>query len=54
MDTNKAATRITAKLPTKLVLDAKHAALDRGVDLCDLIAEGLRLVLAKKPMGEKR
>lgn len=45
-------TRITTKLPVKLARDAKHAAIDRGVDVCDLIAEGLRIVLAKKPRGQ--
>lgn len=45
--------RITAILPSELVREAKHAAIDRGADLSDLVAEGLRLVLAKKPETEE-
>lgn len=39
--------KVTVKLPEDLVKMAKHAAIERGVDLQDLIAEGLRLVLKK-------
>ena len=39
--------KVTANLPVDLVKAAKIAAIQRDVDLQDLIAEGLRRVLAK-------
>lgn len=40
--------KTTINLPRDLKLDAKVYALRAGRDLQDLIAEGLRLVLAKR------
>ena len=39
--------KVTVNLPADLVKKAKIAAIERDVDLQDLIAEGLRRVLAK-------
>jgi len=47
MATPKPATsRTTVNLPTDLKLAAQKLALDRGCDLQDLVALGLKLVLA--------
>ena len=40
--------KVTVTLPKPLVRDAKHRAVDEDCDLSDLVAEGLRRVLAKK------
>ena len=40
--------KVTVNLPKTLVKGGKIAAIEREVDFQDLIAEGLRLVLAKK------
>ena len=40
--------KVTLTLPRSLVKDAKHRAVDEDCDLSDLVAEGLRRVLAKK------
>ena len=39
--------KVTVNLPADLVKKAKIAAIERDVDLQDLIAEGLRRVLVK-------
>ena len=43
--------KVTVNLPVDLVKAAKIAAIERDCDLQDLIAEGLRRVLARK--GER-
>jgi hypothetical protein len=40
--------KVTCNLPAALVKAAKIAAIQRECDLQDLIAEGLRRVLARK------
>lgn len=40
--------KVTLNLPKDLVKQAKIAAIEREVDLQDLVADGLRLVLARK------
>ena len=40
--------KVTLKLPSALVRHAKHEAIDRDVDLQDLVAEALKLFLTKK------
>jgi len=40
--------KVTLMLPRSLVKEAKHRAVDDECDLSDLVAEGLRRVLAKK------
>lgn len=40
--------KVTVGLPKDLVKTAKIAAIEREVDFQDLIAEGLRLVLARR------
>jgi hypothetical protein len=40
--------KVTVNLPRDLVKQAKIAAIERGVDLQDLIADGLRRALARK------
>ena len=40
--------KVTVNLPRDLVKRAKIAAIERGVDLQDLMAEGLRLALSRK------
>jgi len=40
--------KVTLNLPKSLVKAGKIAAIQREVDFQDLIADGLRLVLAKK------
>jgi hypothetical protein len=40
--------KVTLGLPKDLVKAAKIAAIEREVDLQDLVAEGLRIVLARK------
>jgi ribosomal protein L1 len=40
--------KVTVNLPQALVKAAKIAAIERDADFQDLIAEGLRLVLARK------
>ena len=39
--------KVTLKLPAMLVRQAKHEAIDRDVDLQDLVAEALKRFLAK-------
>ena len=39
--------KVTVNLPKSLVKTGKIAAIEREVDFQDLIADGLRLVLAK-------
>jgi hypothetical protein len=41
----------TIKLPVALKRAAQKLAIDLGVDLQDLIADGLRLVLAQRKGG---
>lgn len=45
-DTDKV--KVTVNLPRALVQQAKIAAIERDVDLQDLIADGLRRVLARR------
>lgn len=45
--------RTTFDLPDDLMKQAKIAAVERGVALRDLVAEGLRHILTK-PMGVRR
>lgn len=45
--------KVSVNLPEDLVKLAKHAAIERNVNLQDLIAEGLRLALARKPNGAR-
>ncbi len=40
--------KVTLKLPTGLVKQAKHYGIDHGVDLQDLVADALRAFLARK------
>ncbi len=40
--------KVTLNLPKDLVKQAKIAAIEREVDLQDLVADGLRLVLGRK------
>jgi len=40
--------KVTVNLPKELVKAAKIAAIEREVDFQDLLADGLRLVLARK------
>ena len=40
--------KVTVNLPRELVKTAKIAAIHRDIDFQDLIAEGLRAVLARK------
>ena len=40
--------KVTLTLPKSLVREAKHRAVDDECDLSDLVAEGLRRVLARK------
>jgi hypothetical protein len=40
--------KVTVNLPKELVKAAKIAGIEREVDFQDLLAEGLRLVLARK------
>lgn len=40
--------KVTVNLPADLVKAAKIAAIERGCDLQDLMADGLRRVLARK------
>ena len=49
MDTERV--KVTINLPRDLVKQAKIAAIERGVDLQDLVADALRRVLARK--GER-
>jgi hypothetical protein len=46
--------RSTFDLPDELMKQAKIAAVERGVTLRDLVAEGLRRVLAGKPPARRR
>ena len=46
--TQVAMEKTTINLPVDLKKRAQKAAIDRGVNLQDLIADGLRLVLARK------
>jgi hypothetical protein len=46
--------RSTFDLPDELMKQAKIAAVERGVSLRDLVAEGLRRVLAGKPPPRRR
>jgi hypothetical protein len=48
MSTKPAREKTTVNLPIDLKRAAQKLGIDLGVDLQDLIAEGLRLVLAKK------
>ena len=43
--------KTTINLPVDLKRRAQKAAIDRGVNLQDLIAEGLRYVLAQRKRG---
>ena len=43
--------KVTINLPADLVKAAKIAAIERDEDLQDLVAAGLRLVLARKGGG---
>jgi hypothetical protein len=47
----EALAKVTIRLPEGLVKQAKHYAVDHDVDLQDVIAEGLRLVLARAKKG---
>jgi len=46
--------RSTFDLPDDLMKQAKIAAIERGVTLRDLVAEGLRMALGDKPLTGKR
>jgi hypothetical protein len=46
--------RSTFDLPDDLMKQAKIAAVERGVPLRDLVAEGLRQLLAKRPAARRR
>ena len=46
--------RSTFDLPDELMKQAKIAAVKRGITLRDLVAEGLRQALAKKPSPRRR
>jgi hypothetical protein len=47
----EARVKVTVNLPQALVKAGKIAAIERDVDFQDLLAEGLRLVLARKGAG---
>ena len=49
--TQVAMEKTTINLPVDLKKRAQKAAIDRGVNLQDLLAEGLRLVLAPRERG---
>ena len=40
--------KVTLNLPPALVKQAKHYCVDHDVDLQDVVAEALRVLLAKK------
>jgi hypothetical protein len=48
MATMEERVKVTVNLPRALVRAAKIAAIERDADFQDLVAEGLRLVLARK------
>jgi hypothetical protein len=48
---NEERVKVTLKLPTALVKQAKHAAVDRDEDLQDLVAEALRRYLGAAGRG---
>jgi hypothetical protein len=48
MATGSEKVKVTVNLPADLVKAAKIAAIERDVDLQDLIAEGLQRVLGRK------
>jgi hypothetical protein len=41
--------KVTLSLPRDLVKQAKHEAVDRNLNLQDIVIEGLKVVLAKRP-----
>ncbi len=49
---DETAEKTTINLPKRLKLDAKVYAIQTGQDLQDVIAEGLRLVLARAKKGK--
>jgi hypothetical protein len=47
-------TKITIRLSVKLIKAAKIAAIERDVDLQDLVEQGLRLMLKRRPGPRRR